>query len=76
MSLSNIEKIPVHQLTLITLAGPQKLQEIHEATVSDPILTTLAQTELYIVIFVLSIYSVLLRLVIGSRSVVVPICTC
>ena len=44
MSLSNIEKIPVHQLTLITLAGPQKLQEIWEATVSDPILTTLAQT--------------------------------
>ena len=44
MSLSNIEKIPVHQLTLITLAGPQKLQEIHEATVSDSILTTLAQT--------------------------------
>ena len=43
-SLSNIEKIPVHQLTLITLAGPQKLQEICEATVSDQILTTLAQT--------------------------------
>ena len=44
MSLSNIEKIPVHQLTLITLAGPQKLQEICEDTVSDTILTTLVQT--------------------------------
>ena len=31
-SLSNIEKIPVHQITQTAPASPERLQELHEAT--------------------------------------------
>ena len=43
-SLNNIEKIPVHQITQIAPASPERLQEIHEATLKDPALRLLADT--------------------------------
>ena len=43
-SLSNIEKIPVHQITQTALASPERLQELHEVTEKDPSLRTLAKT--------------------------------
>ena len=43
-SLSNIEKIPVHQITQTALASLEKLQEICEATDKDPSLRLLAET--------------------------------
>ena len=43
-SLSNIEKIPVHQITQIAPASPERLQELREATERDPLLKLLAKT--------------------------------
>ena len=43
-SLSNIEKIPVHQITQTALANPERLQELQEATEKDPLLRLLAKT--------------------------------
>ena len=43
-SLSNIEKIPVHQITQIAPASPERLQELGEATEKDPSLKLLAKT--------------------------------
>ena len=43
-SLSNIEKIPVHQITQKAPASPERLQELREATEKDPSLKTLAKT--------------------------------
>ena len=43
-SLSNIEKIPVHQITQIAPASPERLQELREATDKDPSLKLLAKT--------------------------------
>ena len=40
----NIEKIPVHQITQIASAHPERLQEICEATAKDPALQLLADT--------------------------------
>ena len=40
-SLSNIEKIPVHQITQTAPASPERLQEIWEATAKDPTLRLL-----------------------------------
>ena len=43
-SLSNIERIPVHQITQTAPASPERLQEIREATAKDStlrLLTTL-----------------------------------
>ena len=42
-SLNNIERIPVHHITQIALASPERLQEIHEATSKDPALKLLAK---------------------------------
>ena len=42
-SLNNIEKIPVHQITQIAPASPERLQEICEATSKDPTLRLLAK---------------------------------
>ena len=41
-SLNNIEKIPVHQITQIAPASPERLQEICEATSKDPTLRLMA----------------------------------
>ena len=43
-SLSNIEKIPVHQITQIAPASLERLQELREATQRDPSLRLLART--------------------------------
>ena len=43
-SLSNIEKIPVHQITQTAPASPERLQELCEATERDPSLRLLAKT--------------------------------
>ena len=43
-SLSNIEKIPVHQITQTAPASPERLQELREATEKDPSLRLLAKT--------------------------------
>ena len=43
-SLSNIEKIPVHQITQKAPARPERLQELQEATEKDPSLKLLAKT--------------------------------
>ena len=43
-SLSNIEKIPVHQITQTAPASPERLQELCEATERDPLLRLLAKT--------------------------------
>ena len=43
-SLSNIEKIPVHQITQTAPASPERLQVLCEATEKDPSLRTLAKT--------------------------------
>ena len=43
-SLSNIEKIPVHQITHTAPASPERLQELHEATDKDPSLRLRAKT--------------------------------
>ena len=40
-SLSNIERIPVHQITQTALASPERLQEICEATAKDSTLRLL-----------------------------------
>ena len=40
-SLSNIERIPVHQITQTAPASPERLQEICEATAKDPALRLL-----------------------------------
>ena len=40
-SLSNIEKIPVHQITQTAPASPERLQEICEATAKDSTLRLL-----------------------------------
>ena len=42
--LSNIEKIPVHQITQTAPASPERLQELREATEKDPLLKLLAKT--------------------------------
>ena len=42
-SLNNIEKIPVHHITQIAPASPERLQEICEATSKDPALSLLAK---------------------------------
>ena len=42
-SLSNIEKIPVHQITQTAPASPERLQELREATDKDPSLRLLAK---------------------------------
>ena len=42
--LSNIEKIPVHQITQTAPASPERLQELREATEKDPSLRLLAKT--------------------------------
>ena len=42
-SLSNIEKIPVHQITQMAPATPERLQELCEATDKDPSLRLLAK---------------------------------
>ena len=42
-SLNNIEKIPVHQITQITPASQERLQEICKATSKDPALRLLAK---------------------------------
>ena len=42
-SLNNIEKIPVHHITQIAPASPERLQEISEATSKDPELKLLAK---------------------------------
>ena len=42
-SLSNIERIPVHQITQTAPASPERLQELHEATDRDPSLRLLAK---------------------------------
>ena len=43
-SLSNIEKIPVHQITQTAPVSPERLQELWEATERDPSLRLLAKT--------------------------------
>ena len=43
-SLSNIKKIPVHQIAQTAPASPERLQELHEATEQDPSLRLLAKT--------------------------------
>ena len=43
-SLSNIEKIPVHQITQTAPASPERLHELHEATERDPLLRLQAKT--------------------------------
>ena len=43
-SLSNIERIPVHQITQTAPASPERLQELLEATEKDPSLRLLAKT--------------------------------
>ena len=42
-SLNDIERIPVHHITQIAPASPERLQEIHEATSKDPALRLLAK---------------------------------
>ena len=42
-SLNNIEKIPVHHITQIAPASPERLQEICEATSQDPAFKLLAK---------------------------------
>ena len=42
-SLNNIKKIPVHHITQIAPASPERLQEICEATSKDPALNLLAK---------------------------------
>ena len=42
-SLTNIEKIPVHHITQIGPASPERLQEICEAKSKDPVLKLLAK---------------------------------
>ena len=43
-SLSNIERIPVHQITQTAPASPERLQELREATDKDPSLRLLIKT--------------------------------
>ena len=43
-SLSNIKKIPIHQITQTAPASPERLQELCEATDKDPSLRLLAKT--------------------------------
>ena len=43
-SLSNIERIPVHQITQTAPASPERLQELREATEKDPSLRLLMKT--------------------------------
>ena len=43
-SLSNIERTPVHQITQIAPASPERLQELQEATERDPSLRLLMKT--------------------------------
>ena len=42
-SLNNIERIPVHHITQIAQASPERLQELCEATSKDPVLKLLAK---------------------------------